>query len=273
MIKVIFKACIIFTFLGCSTSSSSDNEPVRNTEPIELKVMAYNIHHANPPSKPDLIDIEAIVRVIKAQDPDIVALQEIDADTKRSGPGNQAEMIAAELGMKVFFGKAINYGGGEYGVAILSKHPISEQQLHRLPTALETNGEPRIMVTVKVELPNKQYIRFGSTHLDAIRENTNRLLQMKEINRLASEEKLPMIIAGDFNAIPGSTVINLLDESFNRTCSNCEPTIPEINPTKAIDFIAYKPKENFSVVMHEVIQEKYASDHLPVVSILKLKTN
>lgn len=29
-----------------------------------LKVLSYNIHHANPPSKPDAIDLEAIARVI-----------------------------------------------------------------------------------------------------------------------------------------------------------------------------------------------------------------
>jgi endonuclease/exonuclease/phosphatase family metal-dependent hydrolase len=62
-----------------------------------LRIMAYNIHHANPPSRSDSIDIPAIVRTIRAQDPDLVALQEIDGNTERSGEGNQAEIIADSL--------------------------------------------------------------------------------------------------------------------------------------------------------------------------------
>lgn len=244
--------------------------PAEKENQVSLKIVAYNIHHANPPSKPDSIDIDAIVKTIEAQTPDIVALQEIDANTTRSGEGNQAEMIAEKLGMNVFFGKAIDYDGGEYGVAVLSKYPISEQRVHYLPSAPETNGEPRVLATVKIALPNGMSIRFGSTHLDAQRADTNRLLQIKEIVKIASEENLPMIVAGDFNAPPNTEVIDLLDKHFTRTCSNCDPTIPVHNPAKAIDFIAYKPQELFSVNSHRVISETYASDHLPIVAVLKI---
>lgn len=271
MIKVLSGVLLITSLLSCSVfPTSTKQDPGTMREYSEVKIMAYNIHHANPPSKQDLIDIDAIVRTIEAQDPDLVALQEIDVNTERSGAGNQAEMIAEKLQMNVFFGKAIDYEGGEYGVAVLSKYPISEQRVHRLPTAPETNGEPRVLATVKVALPANRFIRFGSTHLDAQRENTNRLLQIEEIEKIASEEELPMIVAGDFNAPPGSEVINLLDKNFTRTCSNCEPTIPVINPVKAIDFIAYKPEGFFSVEDHQVIEETYASDHLPIVSILRI---
>src|SRR5690606_28018267 len=103
----------------------------------------YNIHHANPPSKPALIDIDAIARAIKDQDPDLVALQEVDVNTQRSGKFNQAEEIARRLGMSFFFAKAIDHGGGDYGVAILSKFPMSETAIHSLPTEPNTKGEPR----------------------------------------------------------------------------------------------------------------------------------
>lgn len=235
-----------------------------------IRVMSYNIHHANPPSQPDSIDIEAIIRTIKEQDPDLVALQEIDENTGRSGEGNQAEMIAKKLEMNVLFGKAIDFDGGSYGVAILSKYPLSEEKVHQLPTSPETNGEPRVFVSAKIKLPNGKFLRFGCTHLDAQKKNTNRILQIREITKISSQEKLPMIIAGDFNAPPGSEVINLLDENFKRTCNNCEPTIPVNNPSKAIDFIAFNSKQNFSVENHKVINETYASDHLPIVTTLKI---
>ena len=260
---------------GLSRDSSS-NKATRvitddSTPPQDrsLRVMAYNIHHANPPSRPDSIDIPAIVRTIKAQHPDLVALQEIDSDTERSGSGNQAELIAESLGMKVFFGKSIDYGGGDYGVAILSRFPISEGSVHRLPTKNGTHGEKRILATVKVTLSDNRFIRFGSTHLDSQKEDTNRILQVKEILQITSEEDIPMIIAGDFNSYPKSEVINILDQGFKRTCDPCEPTIPVNHPEKAIDFIAFKPESSFQVISHTVIHETYASDHLPILAVLQ----
>ncbi|MFB9864714.1 endonuclease/exonuclease/phosphatase family protein [Rufibacter immobilis] len=237
-----------------------------------LTVMAYNIHHCNPPSKPGLIDLEAIVNTIRKQAPDLVALQEVDVRTERSGGVHQAEEIAKRLNMHFFFGKAIDFQDGEYGVALLSRYPLSEAIVHRLPTKAETKGEPRVLATAKVTLPDGTTLRFGSTHLDAQRDSVNRELQIGEIVKVASAEPLPFLLAGDFNATPGTGTINLLDQAFTRTCQECAPTIPVLKPTKAIDFIAYRhPGGKFSVSSHKVIPETYASDHLPVTAIIRVQ--
>lgn len=260
-----FIAVSFSIFSQCAPSQVSNNKCGET-----LRVMSYNIHHANPPSQPDSIDVEAIIQTIRDQSPDLVALQEIDENTRRSGEGNQAEMIAKKLEMNFLFGRAIDFDGGSYGVSILSKYPLSEETIHKLPTSSGTNGEPRVFALGKIKLPNGKFLRFGCTHMDAQKKNTNRILQIKEIAKFSSQTKLPMIIAGDFNAPPGSEVINLLDENFKRTCNNCEPTIPVNNPSKSIDFIAYRSKQNFSVENHKVINETYASDHLPIVTTLKI---
>lgn len=252
------------------SSASKSNLPATAQQAIPLRVMTYNVHHCNPPSKPDSIDIAAIVRTIRAQNPDLVALQEIDVNTKRSGAFHQAAEIARHLNMTFFFGKAIDHEGGEYGVALLSKYPLAETKIYRLPTKAETKGEPRILATARITLPNGTAIRFGSTHLDAQRDSVNRQLQIAEITRIAATEKLPFIIAGDFNAAPRSGVIKHLDKYFTRTCQTCEPTIPVNNPTKAIDFIAYTPAKNFRVITNQVIPERYASDHLPVLAEISI---
>lgn len=242
-----------------------ENKSYNNT----IRVMCYNVHHCNPPSKPGVIDIDAVAIAIQDQNPDLVALQEIDVNTGRSGRFNQAEELARKLNMKFFFGKAIDHDGGDYGVAILSKYPVSEPRVFRLPTEAGTNGEPRVLTTVKVMLPEGKSIRFGSTHLDAQKEPVNRELQIKEINRISAGEVLPFILAGDFNAAPGSGVINHLDQRFMRTCQSCEPTVPVNNPSKTIDFISFSPALNFKVISHAVVPEHYASDHLPVIAVLQ----
>lgn len=268
----------IVVAVACSSSSSgSENPQVTEPEPDEveiietIKVMAYNIHHANPPSTPDEIDINAIVNVIKQESPDIVALQEVDANTGRSGPGNQAEIIADLLGMNFFFGKAIDHDGGEYGVAVLSKFPLSEGKINYLPTQTGTNGEPRILVTAKITTPEGNVIRFGSTHLDAQSAHTNRLLQIEEIVKIGKNEQLPFIIAGDFNAVPDSEVIQILDSHFKRTCRLCGFTSSAQNPVRTIDYIVYKhPDSKFEVENHKVVNETYASDHFPIVSEINI---
>jgi endonuclease/exonuclease/phosphatase family metal-dependent hydrolase len=242
----------------------------RKDTAFQLKVLCYNIHHANPPSRANVIDMEAIANVIRQSSPDLVALQEVDVHTERSGKSlHQAEELGRLTGMKAYFAKAIDYGGGEYGVAILSRYPMEDMKNTPLPTAEGTNGERRTLATAVINLPGGEKILFASTHLDAQRGDTNRVLQINRITEVLKNEKLPVVIAGDFNAVPGTRTINTLDAHFTRTCiTNCGFTIPEKNPTRTIDFIGFKPGV-FKVIQHEVINESYASDHLPVQVVLK----
>lgn len=231
--------------------------------------MSYNIHIGMPPTKPGITDIDAIVKAIKEQDPDIIALQEVDVNTARTGKINEAAVIASKLNMNFFFAKAIDHDGGDYGVAILSKYPLSETAIHRLTTIEGTKGEPRVMATAKVTLNNGKSFRFACTHLDAQGNSTNRDKQIAEINAISAAEVLPLIIAGDFNAEPESSVIKKLDEAFTRTCLSCEPTFPVVKPRITIDFIAFKKSSKFKTLSHSVVQEHYASDHLPVLALLQ----
>ncbi len=266
----LLRNSFLLLLVAILAACAGQKQAASSSAPALIRVMAYNIHHCNPPSKPGLIDIEAITQAIREQNPDLIALQEVDVNTGRSGKLNQAEEIAKKLGMNFFFAKAIDHDGGDYGVAILSKYPMSETKISRLPTQASTKGEPRVLATAKITLPGGKTIRFGSTHLDAQKEDTNRELQIKEINRISANEKLPLIIAGDFNAAPGSIVINTLDQLFSRSCEPCDFTIPVINPRKTIDFIAFTPKSKFSSKSTYVVPERYASDHLPVLAVLEL---
>lgn len=236
---------------------------------ITLKVMTYNIHHCNPPSASEKIDVAAIAKVINTEKPDLVALQEVDVNTIRSGKGlNQARELGRLTGMNVYFSKAIDFQGGDYGVAVLSRYPIVDSVRYDLPILKEIGGEPRTIAAITVQLPGKKKIIFASTHLDLHEEN--RLAQSQLIINYFGKAKLPMILAGDFNATPGSKVINYLDGYFIRSCQpECAPTIPVENPEEAIDFIMLRPAKLFKVSTTRVIDEKYASDHLPVVAELK----
>ncbi|UPK70713.1 endonuclease/exonuclease/phosphatase family protein [Chitinophaga filiformis] len=238
-------------------------------QPDTLKVLSYNIHHANPPSRPGLIDLDAIARVINEQQPDFVALQEVDVYTGRSGKDvHEADVLAAKTGMRAFFAKAIPYDGGEYGIAVLSRYPLKETHVYALPSVPGVEAEPRALCTVTVTLADGRQLMMASTHLDVTKSDSNRILQTREISHILGQAAMPVILAGDMNAKEESKAISILDSTFTRTCKTCPFTIPVEAPRSAIDFIMYKPASAFRVVQHKVIPERYASDHLPVLATL-----
>ncbi len=258
--------CISFAFYCFALYA----QPAKTMLPDSgIKVMTYNIHHANPPSKDSLIDMDAIVKVIRAQSPDLVALQEVDQLTERSGKIDQAKYIAEKLGMHYFYAKAMDYDGGAYGQAILSKFPIKATAVRRLPSTAEPRSEPRILGEAIIQLPNGKSLRFATVHLDAQKNDTNRILQAKAIISLLANDETPMIIAGDFNAVRSSEAMHILDAGFEHSCTECDFTIPVLSPNKTIDFILLDKRKSWSVLSHKTIKETYASDHFPVVTVLK----
>jgi endonuclease/exonuclease/phosphatase family metal-dependent hydrolase len=257
---VLFTALIIF--------SSNSYCQIDTTK--ELRVLSYNVHHCNPPSKKDFMDIAAIVKVINNVKPDLVALQEIDVNTERSGKNiDQAKELGRLTGMYSFFAKSIDYQGGEYGVAVLSKYPFIATEAIKLPMEHNAGGEPRAVAAVIIEPVEGYKIAFASTHLDLKEEN--RELQINAIVDYVQEMNIPIVLAGDFNDKPDSYVVQELDKVFQRTCIDCPFTIPEVKPNRTIDYISFTPKAAFEIVKHEVIKEPYASDHLPVFALLKKK--
>ncbi len=267
--KKTFGVLAIFLFVTACNKKQQMSSSSSSTSGRELRVMTYNIHHANPPSKNGYIDVDAIAKVIKAQHPDFVALQEVDVNTKRSGL-NEASLLASQTGMNFYFAKAIDFDGGFYGVAILSKFPLANVRTIALPTLPGTKGEPRVLAIAEAKIGNDKTILFACTHLDAQRENQNRQAQIKVIVDSLSALNRPIIIGGDFNATPESEVIKTLDQHFTRTCvTGCGNTIPQINPNKTIDFIAFRGSDKLKVTSHKVVDEQYASDHLPVVATIQ----
>ncbi len=268
----VFGLSLMLLLAACHKNSSlpgsgNGNHPAAKGT---FKVMTYNIHHANPPSEKVKIDVAAIARVINQEKPDLVALQEVDIYTERSGKKlNQARELAWLTGMKSFFMKALDYQGGEYGIAVLSKHPILDSAGYLLPRDPTLGGEDRAVASITVQLPGNKKIIFASTHLDL--KEGNRLSQARVLIGHFEKSELPMVLGGDFNALKGSSVIDLFDQHFTRTCrDDCAPTIPIVNPNRTIDFIMYKPTGSVKVSNTRVIDEKYASDHLPVVAELEI---
>lgn len=240
-----------------------------------IKVMTYNIHHANPPSKEkdSTIDLPAIAAVIRGAGSDLVALQEIDVYNARAGVTlHEAKELGRLTGMNYYFSRAIDYRGGAYGDAVLSRYPIRDTMRYALPILAGTKAETRTLCMIRVQLPGGRQILFGSTHLDQHGDERNRLLQAETMAGIVRSFKLPCIIGGDFNAEPSSQTMKIMDSVLTRTCVvGCPLTIPTENPVKTIDYILYAPAARFESLGVRSIHETYASDHLPVVGVMRLR--
>lgn len=255
-------------FLQCITSNETASKSAIN-EGV-LRIMTYNIHHANPPSRADVIDVSAIAEVIRKENPDLVALQEVDVNTKRSGKTlHEARELAEQLGMNFYFAKALDYQEGFFGNAVLSRYPLLDSLQVLLPSLPDVKAENRVLAAIKIQISD-QKLWFGSTHLD-YQSDSNNLFQSRTLLDAIDSINDPFILGGDFNVDEYSETIALFDQYFKRTCpGECPPTIPVKNPNRAIDFLMYRSADFFSTLHHKVIDEQYASDHLPVVADLTL---
>lgn len=262
----LFLAALVF-LQPCSVAAAEDasvtSQAEKTAKPRKLKIMSYNIFQGRMASMQRLAD------EIKAQNPDFVALQEVDINTRReyAKEANNIHFInelAQRTGMFGYFGRTIDCCGGWYGVAILSKHPAVCVESIDLPNP--KNVEPRIMLKGRFLLDGHIPFVFASTHFDYEHPETI-ALQAETIVPVLEAEGIPAIVAGDLNSEPGTKAINYLSEK-GVLLSGLEPTWPSDAPRIRLDYIFGFPKTAFRLdSTAEGLASKYAaSDHLPVVS-------
>lgn len=274
---------LLLLFPGCSKESSGEpaapgGPGIPGTPSNRITVMSYNTRHCAPyygaSGEETTPSVEGIANVIKAKMPDVVFLQEIDSCTTRSLGVDQAKEIAnlAKYPYYHFF-KIMDYRSGKYGLAMLSKKPFKETKTYPFPDEIEgqkmTNANAVGTAIINFEGVD---ISFVTVHLSTTQ--SERDLQLAyAVENILKPIKRPIVIGGDFNATPSNSTISILDAAgFTRT--NTDPTkftIPSNNPNRELDYIAYYPQEQFGVVSHTVVTGVNASDHLPIIAVLRIE--
>lgn len=233
-----------------------------------VRVLSFNILHGAT-TQGDF-DLDAIAKVILETQPDLVALQEVDYQTNRAKKYDLATELGWRTKMAPLFGRAMPYDGGEYGEGVLSRYTFLQTRNVALPH--QPGKEPRAALEIHTVLPSGDTIAFVGTHLDHTRDETDRVMQVKKINAVFSQNTLPTILAGDLNAVPGSTPINILEEVWQGTYdpSAPAPTYSSEQPSKKIDYVMYYPQNRWRVLATEVICDTIASDHCAYLVTLEL---
>jgi len=264
--KNLLLAILLLAWGGAWTSPAAAPVPAP-TLPIRLRVVTYNIHHGE--GTDGRIDLERIAALLSGMQPDIVALQEVDRNTTRSGRVDQFATLERLTGMTGAFGKAMDFDGGSYGVAVLSRLPLLHATSRPLPGA--SDREPRTDLTVDVEMrPGLPTLQFSSTHLDQGRDIASRLAQARFLNTVvAPGDDQPAILAGDLNCQPDSAVVGVLHQVWEDMFTAPETLGPQGVPRRRVDHVFARPASMWHTEDAQVVDDRIASDHRPVIVTLE----
>jgi endonuclease/exonuclease/phosphatase family metal-dependent hydrolase len=164
-----------------------------------LRVLHWNTHHGGVGTDGQLNTARLIKKAASFR-PDIVSFNEVERYTSHGnvdGPAVMAALMRQYTGQKWYY-KFSTGGGGTTGNGnlVMSRFPIES-------TAVRMLSYDRSAVDVVIHAHGRA-IHFTSTHLDA--ESTSyRLTQIGELLSWESTLPEPRVIAGDFNAGPGSS--------------------------------------------------------------------
>ena len=242
---------------------------------VHLNVMSYNIHVGVGMDKKQ--DLPRIAEVIKRSGADVVGLQEVDRGVRRTGRVDEIAELARLTKMDYAFAHNLDYQGGQYGVAVLSRFPILAIDHRRFANVRER--ERRGFIRVEVEVGGRR-LNFVTTHLD-YQFADGRLFETRQLLDALRDVRGPLVVSGDFNEEPGGAVCDLMraagfadgwarDRRSAGLSNGDGLTYPADKPKKRIDYIFYRgvgedrppdKAEDASATVPDTL----ASDHRPVV--------
>lgn len=243
---------------------------------VPLRVATYNIHAGA--GEDEVFDLDRTAEAIRDLDADVVGLQEVDVHWgARSDFVDEAQALAERLDMRVFFAPIydmdpVAQGGNrrQFGVAVLSRHPVLEAENHEItrlstqtpdPVPAPAPGFAEVTVNVK-----GSHVHVYNTHLD-YRADPSVRAQVADMLDVLAADRGPKVLVGDFNAEAEAPELAPLWQHLRDADPDGGGTYPAIDPEKRIDFVTVSP--DITVVgAQEVATE--ASDHRPVITDLEL---
>jgi endonuclease/exonuclease/phosphatase family metal-dependent hydrolase len=234
------------------------------------RIVTYNVHRCR--GGDGRLSPSRIAEVIASCRPDIVALQEVDVNRRRSGGVDQAGEIARDLGMQMHFHPAFHVLEERYGDAILTAHPSQIVRAANLPGLQHYPGlEARGALWATVEIDRRE-VQIINAHIGLLawerKIQVDALLGPDWLGSRACTD--PVILLGDFNAIPRSRAYRRLAQRLRDAQraghSAVRTTFPARLPVMRLDHIFVS--HSVRVLRTEVVRTplaRVASDHLPLI--------
>ena len=211
-----------------------------HSAPSELRVMAYNIKfgaartdywfdywgdavqldHAEVQS-----NMAKIYRLVREYDPDILIVEEIDVNSRRSA---YYDMVVGILeNTRLNYAAYIQTWDSRYvasegmgrldmGNAIFSRYPISFAERIRQPDRTDQSGLVatfylhRMIGRAVLDIGAGRAVAVYGVHTEAYDQDGTKRRQIEQIHAETSAETLPFVLGGDFNELP-PTALKLKD--------------------------------------------------------------
>jgi endonuclease/exonuclease/phosphatase family metal-dependent hydrolase len=253
---------VVLVFVGIwALINRQDFSEAQHQAGQPIRVMTYNIHQGIDADMK--MDLEAIVAAVKAEQPDILILNEVNRTRATNGFTEVLSLISVETGLPFVFGN--NYTDGQYGNALLTKLPVLEwDNTHFQNNTTETRGVLRVVIDTA-----GGPLSFYATHLDHIASPKDvRFEQAAEVLDLWNQNSRSIFL-GDFNATPETPEIqqiyaagflDVLKETNQEDVFTFWNLVPV--PGYRIDYIFVTPDLEIGKAW---VPQTRASDHLPIV--------
>lgn len=226
----------------------------------EITVLSYNIKSARIGG-----GIGAYLGVIANSGADVVLLQEVDKFRHTSNQVDQAGWLADNLGgWYDAFGANVDYGGGLYGTAIISRYPILSSGNTHLPNG--PGGQQRGLLHAVIDVDGVE-VSLYNTHLQNKIDHL-KVAQARAIAPIIAADDRPRILGGDFNSMVGDTPLRTIiggagmTDTWGAVGVGSGLTHPSSNPRGRIDLLLHGG-EGITAVTSDVLPATN-SDHRAV---------
>jgi endonuclease/exonuclease/phosphatase family metal-dependent hydrolase len=242
-------------------------------EATALRLLVYNIRYATGTGpafhlplpgagylRANRRILSGITDFIRAEEPDVVGLIEVDTGSIRTGMVNQADYIAKQLGH--YSAYECKYGASSINQfvpivrkqanAFLSAPHVSGARFHYFDTGIK-----RLIIELELE-----HVCVFLVHLSL--KYRQRQSQLRSLHDLIMRSPKPAIVAGDFNTFWGTHEIYLFMRATGLTSANFAglPSFPARTPRIELDFILVSA--GIEVTQFRVPDVRF-SDHRPLV--------
>jgi endonuclease/exonuclease/phosphatase family metal-dependent hydrolase len=241
------------------------------TVTLALTVVSYNIHLGR--GVDGVLDLARIAAVIRAQNADLVALQEVGRHwSAASDFRDQPSELGRLLEMEFVYGANLDRDPPEpgaprrqYGTAILTRWPVLDSENILLPRA-STDNEQRGVLVLDIDVDGAP-VRLHNVHLGVSAQD--RRLQVDALLTKTGRATVPHALVGDLNARPTAQELAPLFERFRDAWTVVGEgdgfTFPASEPTARIDYVLIAPEFGVSTARVPALA---GSDHLPLVAEL-----
>lgn len=237
--------------------------------PVEIKIVSYNIRWRGGD------DLRRLIELLRDDaeigQADIIGLQEVDRNRKRTGNVNTARLMAEGLGLHYVWAAPPPPPTGkeqeeETGVAILSPYPLTEATRIVLPNP-GPGGRRRAGVGATVQV-GATPLRVYSVHAETRTSSEKRLEQFQAVLddlKNHHSKTTRAVVLGDFNTLTGkdvdATSAHFTAAGFTTPLPNGESTWKTFIIELKLDWIWLR---GLSAAQYGIDRKIGLSDHWPL---------